>query len=117
MYVLRMRYFMTNLTISLSDETIKKLRRAVRDRYGGRKGALSGLIEESVREKLEAFETPLQSQVFRAMKGARVIAEAENLDSLAVELEKAQVDPRSVRIISSRKLAPIVRTGLRGRQP
>jgi len=71
---------MTNLTISLSDDTIKKLRRAVRNHYGGRKGALSGLIEESVREKLEAFETPLQSQIFRAMKGGRLIAEADDLD-------------------------------------
>jgi len=75
------------------------------------------LIEESVREKLEAFETPLQSQMFRAMKGGRLIAEADNLDNLAVELEKAKVDPRSVRILSSKKLAPIVRTGLRGREP
>jgi len=108
---------MTNLTISLSDETIRRLRRAVRDRYGGRKGALSGLIEESIREKLEAFNAPPQSQVFRAMKGDRVIAEAETLDGLAVELEKVKVDPRSVRIISSKRLAPIVRTGLRGRQP
>jgi len=117
MYVLRIRYFMTNLTISLSDETIKKLRRAVRDRYGDKKGALSGLIEESIREKLEAFESPSQSQVFKAMKDDRVIAEAENLDNLAAELEKARVDPRSVRIVSSKKLAPLVRTGPRGRHP
>lgn len=116
MYVLRMHYLMTNLTISLSDDTINRLRRAVKNRYGGRKGALSGLIEESIREKLEVFEAPPQSQVFRAMKDGRVVAQAENLDNLAAELEKARVDPRSVRILSSKKLAPMVRTGLRGRE-
>jgi len=66
---------------------------------------------------LEAFETPLQSQIFRATKAGRLIAEAESLDKLVAELEKAKVDPRSVRILSSKKLAPIVRTGLRGREP
>ena len=103
---------MVNLTISLSDETVRRLRKAVRDRYAGKKGSLSGLIEESLREKLDAFDIP---QTFKAMKGARLVAEAVDLDTLGRKLEEMNVDPRSVRIISSKKLAPIVRTGLRGR--
>ena len=107
---------MVNLTISLSDETVRRLRKTVRDRYGNKKGALSGLIEESLREKFDSFETPRPSQTFKAMKGDGTIAEAENLDDLASKLRKMNVDPGSVRIISSKKLAPIVSTGLRGRE-
>ncbi|MDG6995211.1 MAG: hypothetical protein JRN52_04735 [Nitrososphaerota archaeon] len=106
---------MVNLTISLSDETVRRLRKAVRDRYAGKKGALSGLIEESLLDKLDALDTPQPSQTFKAMKGGRLVAEAADLDTLARKLEQMNVDPRSVRIISSKKLAPIVRTGLRGR--
>ncbi|MFI5421272.1 MAG: ribbon-helix-helix domain-containing protein [Nitrososphaerales archaeon] len=107
---------MTNLTISLSDETVQRLRKMVREKYGNKKGALSGLIEESVREKLDAVEMPQSSEIFEAVKGDRVIADADALDNLASKLKKMNVDPRSVRIISSKKLAPIARTGLRGRR-
>ena len=48
-------------------------------------------------------------QTFKAKMGDRVIAESESLESLAKKLRKMNVDPRSVRIISSKKLAPIVR--------
>lgn len=107
---------MVNLTISLSDETLQKLRRAVRERYGGKKGALSGLIEDSLRERLDELDTAPSPQSFKAIKGDRVIAEADSLDNLATRLEKMSVNPRSVRIVSSKKLAPIVRAGLRGRK-
>ncbi|MCL5067637.1 MAG: hypothetical protein M1368_04710 [Thaumarchaeota archaeon] len=107
---------MVNLTISLSDETIRRLRKTVRDRYAGKKGAISNLIEESLREKLDSFDMPRPSQTFKAMKDGRTIAEAVDLDTLARKLDQMNVDPRSVRITSSRKLAPIVRTGLRGRE-
>lgn len=107
---------MVNLTISLSDETVRKLRRTVRDRYGNKKGAISGLIEESLRERLEMLDTPQPSQTFKASKNNQVVAEAENLENLANRLEELKVDPRTVRIVSSRKLAPTVRTGLRGRR-
>ena len=106
---------MVNITISLSEETVQKLRKTVRERYGGKKGALSGLIEESVRERLEQFEITPSQQTFRASRDSRVLAESTSLDDLAVNLEKIGVDPRSVRITSSKKLATIVRAGLRWR--
>jgi hypothetical protein len=56
------------------------------------------------------------SRSFYAKRGDRVIAEAEGPDKLAAKLRKMNIDPRSVRISSSKKLAPIVRTGLRGRK-
>lgn len=107
---------MVNLTISLSDETVRRLRKTVHDRYGGKKGALSGLIEESVRDRLEAFDTVKPSQTFKAMKDNRIVAQAENLDGLARRLAQNKIDPRSVIIISSRELSPVVRIGPRGRK-
>ena len=107
---------MVNLTISLSEETAQKLRKTVKTRYGGRKGALSGLIEETLRERLEELDAVQSAEVFSAVRGERFLAEAASLDDLAVKLEKMSVDPRSVRIISSKKLAPVVRAGLRGRR-
>ncbi len=104
---------MVNLTISLSDETVRKLRKAVHERYADKKGALSGIIEESVRERLEAFEAPQVPQTFKALKGNRTIAESSDLDGLAKKLEEMKINPRSVRIVSSRKLAPVVKMGLR----
>ena len=107
---------MVNLTISLSDEILKKIRKTVRERYGDKKGALSGLIEESVREKLDTFDAHQSLQTFRAMKGGRVIAESENLSTLAMRLREMKIDPRSVIIVSSRKIPRVARTGLRGRE-
>lgn len=106
---------MVNLTISLSDEIVQKLRKTVKVRYGNRKGAISGLIEQSLREKLDVLELLSPSQTFKAIKNRHVVAEAENLDTLAKKLKEIDVDARSVRIVSSRKLAPIARTGPRGR--
>jgi len=106
---------MANLTISLNDETVRRLRKTVHERYGDKKGALSGLIEESVLVRLEALERPQSPQSFRALQKKKVIAEDKDLESLAKKLEALKIDPRSVRILSSRKLPPLVRTGLRGR--
>ena len=100
----------------MSEETVQKLRKTVRERYGGKKGALSGLIEESVRERLEQFEVTPSQQTFRATKDSRVLAESTSLEDLAAKLVEIGVNPRSVRIISSKKLAPIVRAGLRWRK-
>ncbi len=107
---------MVNLTISLSEETARKLRRTIRDRYGSRRGALSGLVEEAVLEVLGRLETPSPKERFRALKGDKVLAEADNLDQLALSLRKLNVDPRSVRILSSTYLAAVARAGFRARK-
>ena len=107
---------MVNLTISLSEDTVRRLRKIVQETYGGKKGAISGLIEDSLRERLEELGMPRPSQIFYAKRNDRVLAEAETLDELALKLRKLDVDPRSVRIASSRKLSPTVRTGIRGRK-
>ncbi len=115
MYILRIYFHVVNLTISLSDETVQRLRRAINDYYGNKKGAISGLIEQSLRDKLDDIELPSPAQTFRAVRNGHAIAEADNLSSLTQKLEQLKVDPRSVRITSSRKLSPVVRLGPRGR--
>jgi len=106
---------MVNLTISLSEETDQRLRKAIKERYRNKKGALSGVIEESLKQRLDSLDAPETTQTFKAMKNNRTLAKAESLDSLARKLRVANIDPRSVRIGSTRKLPPIARIGPRRR--
>ena len=109
---------MTNLTISLNEDTVRRLRKYVQERYNSKKGALSGVIEESIKETLDSFfveSNSAASQIFRAVKDNETLAEGATLNELATKLRKMKIDPRSVRIQSSRTLAPVARAGLRGR--
>jgi len=107
---------MVNLTVSMSSETLTKLRRAIKERYGSRRGALSGLVEEAVLQSLARFETPTQTERFRALRGDSVVAEADSLQQLASRLKSMKLDPRSVRIISSVHPASVARAGFRSRK-
>lgn len=95
---------------------MRKLRQTVRDRYGSRQGALSGLVEEAILEALGRFESPKAKERFRALKGGTVIAEADDLDELALLLRGMKVNLRSVRILSSSYLPALVRAGFRARK-
>lgn len=110
-----MRLQMVNLTISLSEETVKRLRRAVKERYGGKKGALSNLIQEALRGHLDSLETVPSSQRFRALRDEKVVAEADSLEDIAAKLRGLGIDPREVRIVSSEDLSPVARAGFRAR--
>jgi hypothetical protein len=107
---------LVNLTISLSEDTVRRLRRTIRDRYGSRRGALSGLVEEAIIEALGRFDAPSPRERFRALKDGKVLAEADHLDQLASELRNLNVDPRSVRILSSNYLPTLVRAGFRAKK-
>jgi hypothetical protein len=100
----------------MSAETVRKLRRAIKEQYGSRHGALSGLVEAAVLRALERIEAQTPVERFRGLKGEKVVAEADNLQQLASRLKELKVDPRSVRIISSVHLAPIARAGFRARK-
>ena len=106
---------MVNVTFSLPDETVKKLRAAARRAGGARKGAISELVDIAVREHLKEVESRIKHEEFRAMRGNEVVAEAVSLKELALALERRGVDPREVLIVSSSPLEPSVRTGLRRR--
>jgi len=105
-----------NLTVSLSEETVRRLRRTVKERYASQRGALSGIVEKAVLETLDRYETTKPRERFRALKGNKVLAEADNLDELALKLRKLDIDARSVRIVSSKYLPPVARAGFRGRK-
>ncbi len=102
---------MRTLTISISDEIGRKLKEIVRERYGSSKGAISKVIEEALKNYFAMLER--KPTYFRAYKNGELIAEAQNLDELAEILRQKKIDPRSVRIISSEQIKPVVRRGWR----
>lgn len=106
---------MPNLTIVLSDATIRRLRKAVGELHGAKKGALSGLVEQAVKDLLDRLEAPKPTETYRAVRDGQSVAEAETLESLARRLGAMSVDPRSVRILSSRLLKPVAKAGFRAR--
>jgi len=105
-----------NLTISLPEEVVRNLRREVRERYGGRKGALSGLVKEALEEHMSSVMASRPITRFKAFHRDRQVAEAESLDELASKLRASHVNPRSVRIVSTTPLSQIIRAGLRGKR-
>jgi hypothetical protein len=103
---------LVNVTFSLPEETVKKLREVAR-RTGGKKGAISELVGAALKEHLQEVESRNRHQEFRAMRGNRVLAKAGSLRELASLLEKRGISPREVLIVSSSPLPASVRTGLR----
>jgi hypothetical protein len=106
---------MPNFTIVLSENTARRLRKVVAERYGSKKGALSTLIEQGVKDVLDRLDTPRLLETFRAVRNGKTVAEGDSLESLARSLRQAKVDPRRVQIVSTRPLVPIARAGLRAR--
>lgn len=104
---------LVNVTFSLPEETVKKLREAARKTGGPRKGAISELVDAALKEHLRDVESRTSNEEFRAMEGDRALAKAGTLRELAAALEKRGINPREVLIVSSSPLPPSVRTGLR----
>jgi hypothetical protein len=104
-----------NVTLSLPEEVVRRLRKTAKERYGGRKGALSGLVKEALEEHLGSLEAERPVSRFKAFKGEREVAEGGSLEELATRLGQLNVDPRAVRIISTTPLKPVIRVGLRGK--
>ncbi|HDN74386.1 MAG TPA: hypothetical protein ENG16_05135 [Archaeoglobus sp.] len=102
---------MGTLTISISDELEKKLRSFVIEMYGSSRGGISRVIEDALKTYFSKFEK--KKRVFRAYRGEEFVAEAQNLEELAKILRDKNVDPRSVKIISSETVKPVARMGLR----
>jgi predicted Holliday junction resolvase-like endonuclease len=105
-----------NLTISLPEETVRRLRRTVKERYGGRKGAISGLIKEALEERMGSSENASPPATFTAYDGERRVAEGGSLDQLASMLRQRNVNPRDVRIVSTTPLRQVIKAGLRGKR-
>jgi Arc/MetJ-type ribon-helix-helix transcriptional regulator len=105
---------MVNITISLPEETVRRMKRVVKERYGGRRGALSGLVREAVEERIDWLEAPRPKIHFKASKDGRTVAEADGIGELASKLRALDIDPRTVLISSSSPLRQVARAGLRG---
>lgn len=93
---------------------MRNLRRTVKERYGGRKGALSGLVKEAL-DRISSLDAARPEARFKAFKGERQLAEGRSLDELASRLRQRKVDPRAVRIVSTTPLRQVLRAGLRGK--
>ena len=107
--------YMPHMTIAMSEETSNRLRKVVKEMYGSRKGALSNLIEEAVKEFLDRFDRPKAFESFKALKDDKVVAEAGGLEELASKLKNLGIEPRNLKIISSKRLSPIARAGFRAK--
>lgn len=106
---------MPNVTFALSEETIRRLREAVKESYGLKKGSLSHFVEEAVNAMIDRLETQRAPELFRAYAGEEALAEASNLEDLARKLREKSIEPRSVIIVSSHGLPLVARAGFRAR--
>jgi hypothetical protein len=104
---------LVNVTFSLPEDTVKRLRKAAAVAGKGRKGAISELVDAAINEHLGEVESP-PAQQFLATRDGKVIVNAPTLRELADELKRRKLDPRDFVIESSVPLEPLVRTGLRG---
>ncbi len=104
---------MPTLTIVLPETLAERLRMTVRERHGGKKGAMSRIISEALEAYLSRTQPSTQVERFQAFRADKKVAEASSLPDLARQLREKEISPRSLRIISTRKLAPVARAGYR----
>ena len=105
---------LVNVTFSLPEDTVRRLRKAAVVNGRRRKGAISELVNAAIKEHLASVEARADRQEYRAIKEGQTVARAPTLRELAGELERLSLDPRDVMIESSTLLPTVVRTGLRG---
>jgi Arc/MetJ-type ribon-helix-helix transcriptional regulator len=105
---------LTNITFSLPEKTVKRLRKRVKE-SGGKKGSISEVVDEALSTYLDALEESARGETFMAVRGEEVVAQARSLKELAAALLEKKVDWRAVLITSSRPLEPVGHLGLRMR--
>jgi predicted transcriptional regulator len=106
---------MGTITISLSDDVEKKLRTIAKHLYGSSKGSLSKVVEDALENYFLTLNKPANSdkKIFKAIKEERVVAEASTLEELASILKKKGIEPRGLRIVSTKLIRPVVHGGYR----
>ena len=106
---------MGTLTISLDDGVEKKLREVAVRLYGSRKGALSTVIESALKNYFTLLDKAASGGEvsFKALRGDTVVAEAKTLDELAEIIKRKRVEPRGLRIVSSKPITSPAQTGYR----
>jgi len=108
---------MGTITISLSDDVEKRLRNIVRHLYGSSKGGMSKVIENALTNYFAVLDKSAgdDKMAFKAMKEGDVVAEANTLEELASVLKSKGIEPRGLRIVSTKPVKPVVRGGYRMR--
>lgn len=92
---------MGTLTVRISDEVERSLRKRAAQLYGARKGALSRAIEDAIRTWISTTSTEGREVevVYRTFKGDELIAEASSLEDLAKKLKRRGESVRGLRIL------------------
>ena len=104
---------MVNVTFSLPEETIRKLRQAVGATGRAKRGSISNLVDAAINEHLREMESKAKHEEFRAIRDDKVLASAPSLRELASILKSKEINPRGLLILSSSPLPGAVRTGPR----
>ena len=105
---------MTNVTFALPDRTVRRLRKRV-DRLGGRKGLISEIVDDALTAYLDSAEEP-KGVAYTATRDGETVAAAGSLKELAGALKDKGVDPRTVTVLSSEPVEPVVHLGMRVRR-
>jgi len=108
---------MVNVTFSLDEGTVRRLRRAAKTVGGGRKGAISEIVESALSERLREIESRENQEEFVATLNHKEVAKALSLRELATQLQALGLDPRETTITSTAPLEPVGRVGLRVYRP
>lgn len=105
------------ITLRIDDELERKLRLKAAD-----KGLVRGNLSKSVEKAIEAWlrsESPAPGKglTFTAHEGGKEVAREPSLKELSAKLKSKGIDPRQVQIHSSHPPEPVVRLGLRTKDP
>lgn len=89
------------LTISISDEIEKVLRKMAYTVYGAKKGSISKALEEAITMWVHIKEkTMTKNRRFYAKRGKEILVEATSLQELALKLKELKVSLHDVLIFS-----------------
>lgn len=103
---------MGTITVSIDDKLAEKLRKTAEKLYGSRRGGMSKIVENALRNYLSMLERE-EETVYQALKEGKVVAEAKTLSELASKLKKLGIEPRGLRIVRKTGVKKRVRAGYR----
>ncbi|MDG6976132.1 MAG: hypothetical protein JRN27_08590 [Nitrososphaerota archaeon] len=102
---------MTNVTFALPDRTVRRLQKRAAE-LGRRKGVISEMVDAALTSYLDQAESAARNETFSAVNEGRAVASAGSLAELARKLRAMNVDARSVLIVSSEPVEPVVHLGM-----
>ena len=85
------------ITIKISDHVEKLLRETAFKKYGGKRGAISRIIEEALLNWLAKEKS--STRTYRVFLNNKMVLETNDLDDVAKFLKENNLSPRDVRII------------------